>query len=170
MKVFISYHRADRRYRIKAENILRNVGVEYYAVPEDVNFNGWSAQEINRFICRELQECDVLLCLIGQETYRRPHVDREIHTALKGDPGVRLGIVGVLLSTRGDSLDSPNNATIPAKLRDNSNYVVWTEYNDLNSNIRDLIDEAYENSLDRRLQTNHSNPCMALRTALYYDN
>lgn len=104
-------------------------------MPEDVNFNGWSAQEINRFTCSELQECDVLLCLIGQETYRRPHVDREIHTALKGDPGVRLGIVGVLLSTRGDSLDRPNNATIPAKIRDNSNYVVWTEYNDLNSKL-----------------------------------
>ena len=170
MKVFISYHRADRRYRIKAENILRNVGVEYYAVPEDVNFNGWSAQEINRFICSEHQECDVLLCLIGQETYRRPHVDREIHTALKGDPGVRLGIVGVLLSTRGDSLDRPNNATIPAKLRDNSNYVVWTEYNDLNSNICCLIEEAYIRSRNNRLQTNHSNPCMALRTTLYYDN
>lgn len=170
MRVFISYHRADRRYRIKAENILRNVGIEYYAVPENVNFNGWSAQEINRFICRKLQECDVLLCLIGQETYRRPHVDREIHTALKGDPGVRLGIVGVLLSTRGDSLDRPNKATIPAKLRDNDDYVVWTEYNELNSNICGLIEEAYSRSRDKRLQTNHSNPCMALRTTLYYES
>lgn len=170
MKVFISYHRADRRYRIKAENILRNVGIEYYAVPEEENFNGWSAQEINRFICSELQKCNVLLCLIGKNTYKRPHVDREIHTALKGDPGVRLGIVGVLLSTRGDSLDSPNKATIPAKLRDNSDYVVWTEYNDLNSNICGLIEKACKNSSNKRLQTNHSNPCMPLRKKLYYDN
>ena len=170
MRVFISYHRADSYYRHKVENMLNNVGIDYYAVPEDADFNGKSAETIKTFICNRLKECDVLLCLIGQETYRRPHVDREIHTALKGDPGVRLGIVGVLLSTRGDNLDSPNNATIPAKLRYNDDYVVWTEYNDLNSNIRDLIDEAYENSLDRRLQTNHSNPCMPLRTTLYYNN
>ena len=40
MKVFISYHRADTAYRRKLERILQNYGIDYYAVPEDADFNG----------------------------------------------------------------------------------------------------------------------------------
>lgn len=40
MKVFISYHRADTKYRHKVETILNNAGIDYYAVSEDADFNG----------------------------------------------------------------------------------------------------------------------------------
>ena len=170
MKVFISYHRADTKYRHKVENILNNAGIDYYAVPEDADFNGKRAETIKTYICNRLKECDVMICLIGKETYKRPHVDREIHTALKGKPGERLGIICVLLDNRGDSLSNINLSTFPAKLWDNKNYVVWTEYKDLNKNVNELVKQAKSNSLNRKLQTTHKNPCMPLRATLYYDN
>lgn len=170
MKVFISYHRKDSYYRYKVENILKNVGIEYYAVPEDADFNGKKAETIKTFLCNQLKKCDVLLCLIGDETYSRPHVDREIHTALKGSVGERLGIVAVLLNTRRDQIANIEKRTFPKKIMDNKNYVVFTAYNDLNNNLLDLLSKALDNARNKKLQTNHRNPCMPLRGTLYYDN
>ena len=170
MKAFISYHRFDSKYRHKLENIFISHQIDYYAVPENKVFDGEKAETIKNYICRKLQKCDVLVCLIGQETYSRPHVDREIHTALKGEPGKRLGIIGVILPTRNETLKSINPDTFPTKLWDNKDYVVWTEWNRLNSAIVDLIQQALLNSSDNRIQTNHSNPCMQLRNKKYYEN
>lgn len=170
IKVFISYHRADSNYRKKAENILRSHNIEYYAVPENIDFHGQSAESIKTFLCEKLKQCDVLLCLIGKDTYKRPHVDHEIHTALKGNAGDRLGIVGVHLPKRKDRLQAIDLSTFPAKLWDNKDYVVWSEWSKLNDDILNLIQSAYNRSKDRTLQTNHSNPCMQLRKTLYYDN
>lgn len=170
IRVFISYHRADSNYRNKMENILNNAGISYYAVPEDADFDGKKAETIKNFLCKKLKQCDVLICLIGLKTFSRPHVDREIHTALKGLSGSRLGIVGVLLPTRNDSLKAIDTKTFPVKLWQNKDYIVWSEFNDLNTKISDLIRQAYENSKNPKIQTNHSNPCMPLRSKLYYDN
>lgn len=170
IKVFISYHRADGSYRKKAENILRSHNVEYYAVPEDADFNGQPAESIKTFLCGKVKQCNVLLCLIGKETYRRPHVDHEIHTALKGSPGERLGIVGVHLPRRRDRLQEPDLNTFPKKLWDNKKYVVWSEWNNLNDNILSLLQTAYDRSNDNSYQTTHSNPCLQLRKTLYYES
>lgn len=169
MKVFISYHRADSAYRRKTENILKSHNIDYYVVPENKNFNGQSAESIRTFLCEKLKQCDVLLCLIGKETYSRPHVDHEIHTALKGNVSDRLGIVGVLLPKRKDNLQSIDLATFPTKLWDNKRYVVWTEWGNLNDNVVDLVREAYARSTDNKYQTTHRNPCMQLKQTLYYD-
>lgn len=169
MKVFISYHRADTKYRRKAENILENVGIDYYAVPEDADFNGQYAETINRSICEELKQCDILLCIIGKDTYKRPHVDREIHTALKGSPGTRKGIIGVLLESCIDDINKLDEAKIPEKLKINEDYVVWTLYKRLNNDILKLVDKAIKNSKDKKLKTNHTNPCRQLKSTLYYD-
>lgn len=170
MKVFISYHRLDSNYRHKVESIFIKQGIDYYAVPEDADFNGKTAESIKSFICNKLKKCDVLLCLIGKETYSRPHVDREIHTALKGNPGDRLGIIGVILPTRNEPLNSINLNTFPTKLWDNKDYVIWTSWDRLKNDINELIQKAVANSQNNRIQTNHSNPCMSLRSKKYYDN
>ncbi len=170
MKVFISYHRADTSYRIKLENILQNYKIDYYVVPEGANFNGKKAESIRNFLCNKLKKCDVLICLIGKETYSRPHVDREIHTALKGEIGTRLGIVGVHLPSRKDKLSSIDLSTFPTKLWDNKDYVVWCNWNGIKSSVEELIDKAYQRSYDNKYQTNHKNPCMSLREKIYYDN
>ena len=170
MRVFISYHRTDHSFRKKTENILNSHNVDYYVVPENKNFNGQTAESIKTFLCEKLKKCDVLLCLIGKETYSRPHVDHEIHTALKGNVGERLGIVGVHLPKRKDNLQALDLNTFPTKLWDNKEYVVWAEWGNLNNDILGLLQTAYERSMDRFYQTNHSNPCMQLRQTLYYDN
>ena len=170
MKVFISYHRADSAYRRKAENILKSHNIDYYAVPEDKNFNGQSAEKIRTYLCGRLKQCDVLLCLIGKETFSRPHEDHEIHTALRGNVGERLGIVGVQIPKRTDTLLTIDLNTFPTKLWDNKDYVVWSEWTKLNDNILSLLNTAYERSINTKYQTVHSNPCMPLKQSLYYDN
>lgn len=170
MRVFISYHRADTRYRKKLENILIDKRIEYYAVPEDADFNGKKPETIRAFLCAKLKKCDVLICLIGKETYRRPHVDREIHTALKGEPGVRLGIIGVHLPTRRDSLSAVDLNTFPKKLFDNREYVVWADWKDLNEQIKSFAELARERAFDAKIQTTHSHPCLPLKEKIYYDN
>ena len=170
MRVFISYHRTDTAYRRKLENILKNYKIDYYVVPEDADFNGKKAESIRNFLCNKLKKCDVLICLIGKETYSRPHVDREIHTALKGEIGTRLGIVGIHLPSRKDKLSSIDLSTFPTKLWDNKEYVVWGNWNEIQASIKDLIDKAYQRSCDNKCQTNHKNPCMPLREKIYYDN
>ena len=152
------------------ENVLINAEIDYYAVPEDADFNGKKAETIKTYICNRLKQCDVLLCLIGEDTYKRPHIDREIHTALKGAVGVRLGVVSVVLPTRGDSINRIDKSTLPIKIWQNKDYVVWCDYEDLNFNIIDLLDKAESNANNRSLQTNHTNPCMPLRATIYYDN
>lgn len=170
MKIFISYHRKDTAYRKKAENILRHYGIDYYAVPINKDFNGKAHQDIENFILQHMKDCDAVLCLIGTDTYSRPHVDREIHAALKGDISSRKGIIGVHLPCRTDDLSSLDLNTFPTKLRDNMNYVVWTRWIHLNENIKELIKAALDNAKNPKMKTNHKNPCMQLRTGKYYDN
>ncbi len=170
MKVFISYHRADTSFRKKTENILKSHNVDFYAVPEDANFNGKSQQVIEKFLLNKLKQCDVLLCLIGKETFSRPHVDREIHMALRGEVGERMGIIGVHLPTRDDKLTAIDLNTFPKKLYDNKDYVVWTSWNELNRSINNLIGLAIERLNDSKLQTSHKNPCLPLKSKIYFDN
>ncbi len=169
MKVFISYHRANAKYRRKVENILNHYDLEYYAVPEDANFNGKSQQYIEGFILNKMEDCDILLCLIGLNTYSRPHVDREIHCALKGTVNIRKGIVAVFLPQLEDLTITGKKQIVPVKLQQNKQYVVWSNWNDLNENINVLLEKAISNSRNKKLQTDHSNPCMELRTGKYYD-
>lgn len=170
MKIFISYHRADTKYRREIEKIIKMNGIDCYAVPEDIDFNGKSPQTIKNFLCHRVKECDVVVCLIGCEAYSRPHVDHEIHSALKGAVGKRQGIVGLVLETRNEQLDNINLNTFPTKLWDNKDYVVWSKYEEAKSTIIALINKAYVNANDATKVTNHTNPCMQLRSTLYYDN
>lgn len=170
MKVFISYHRADNAYRKKTINILNSHHIDFYVVPENKSFNGKSQEEIKTYLCDKLKTCDVLLCLVGTKTYTRPHVDREIHEALKGKVGDRLGIICVFLPTRNDCKTNINLKTFPAKLNENKKYVVLSNWNELNDKILTFVSEAYNRSNNPQLQTKHTNKCMQLRSTIYYDN
>jgi len=152
------------------ESILTSHNIDYYAVPEDADFTGKHNETIRNYTCSKVKKCDILICLIGCKTYSRPHVDREIHTALKGNVGVRLGIIGVLLPTRSDSLSKASFDTIPVKLIDNKDYVVWSDWHVFQNTIDSLISVAFDRSLDSNIQTNHSNPCMPVKSKIYYEN
>ncbi len=169
MKVFISYHRADSSYREKLENILISKDIDYYVVPEEANFDGQAHEKIDRFLTNKMKSCDVVICLIGKDTYTRPHVDHEIHAALKGGIKKRKGIVAVMLETRDDRINNIDPNTFPTKIQQNKDFVVLTQFASLHNNFSKLINKAYENAKDETIQVDHTNPCMKLRSGKYYD-
>lgn len=44
-----------------------------------MDFSGWNHQNMAQFINNELKKCEMLLCIVGEETYSRPHVDMSIY-------------------------------------------------------------------------------------------
>ena len=170
MRVFISYHRADSSYREKLENILTSHNIDYYVVPEEKIFDGKSHEFIKTYIINKMKKCDALICLIGKDTYTRPHVDHEIHAALKGGIKNRKGIVAVMLESRKDRINNIDYGTFPTKIQQNKDFVVLTQFASLHSNISYLLKSAFDNAKDESIEVNHTNPCMQLRSGKYYDN
>lgn len=170
MKVFISYHRADTKYRHRIEAILQESCIPYYAVPEDTIFDGMHNQAIKDQIVNKIYDCDVLICIVGKETYTRGHVDWELYTALKGQVGKRKGAVAILVESRRDSKYNIDYNTFPNRLQDNEDYIVIEQYASIADKLLKAIDEAEENRNDRRLQVNNQRPPMQLRAKYYYDN
>lgn len=169
MKVFISYHRADTKFKKKIVKILNDAGISNYCVPDNANFDGWSHDAIADYIRKELLKCDIFLCLIGRYTYSRPHVDYEIHEALKGTVEKRKGIVAVMLENRMDSKNAINFETFPVKLAQNLEYIVLEQFASIKENIVKALNLAYKNSKNKNIQTNHSNNVMPLRSGKYYE-
>lgn len=169
-KIFISYHRADTKYRKKLESILDEEGIEYYSVPENAQFNGQSHQYIKDQIISCMSDCSIVICLIGQETYSRPHVDWEIHAALKGGVGKRKGLIAVMLEVRGDSKNDIDYETFPNRIQDNEEYAVIEQFASLSERLYYAIKVAENNRKDEELNINNSRELMHLRSKRYYDN
>ena len=55
-KIFISYHRADKKYKDRTLEILESYGYRYYCVDENQSFNGWKHQRIADHICSMMEE------------------------------------------------------------------------------------------------------------------
>lgn len=170
MKVFISYHRADEKYRDEIEQMLKDNGIPYYAVPKDSNFNEKNHQHIKDLIVQNMQKCNVVLCIVGKETYSRPHVDWELHEALKGDTKCRKGILAVMLEKRLDNKNNIDFGTFPNRLEDNKDFIVLEQYASLTYMLCNALQQALGNSKDKAIQTNNKRPPMPLRQGKYYDN
>ncbi len=169
MKVFISYHRADTKAREHIEDLLKDNDISFYAVPKNVNFDGENHQHIKDTILQGMYDCDVLLCIVGKNTYTRPHVDWELHEALKGDIKTRKGVVAVMLENRGDSKNNIDYATFPNRLEDNEDYIVIEQYASLQDRLKEALDEALNNSWNRDIQVNNRRAPMQLRQGKYFD-
>lgn len=169
MKVFISYHRADTKAREHIEDLLKDNDIPFYAVPKDVNFDGEHHQYIKDTILQGMYDCDVLLCIVGKDTYTRPHVDWELHEALKGNIHTRRGILAVMLEKRGDSKNNIDYATFPNRLEDNEDYIVIEQYASLQDRLKDALDKALDNSRNKDMQVNNSRLPMQLRQGKYFD-
>ena len=169
MKVFMSYHRADTRARKRIARLLNINRIPYYAVPLNANFNNLSHQQIKDCILKKMNDCDVLLCIVGMETYQRAHVDWELHEALKGGIDTRRGILTVMLENRGDSKNKINYDTFPNRLQDNEDYIVIEQNASLQDRLIDALQEALDRSKDKTIQTNNKRRPMPLRNGKYYD-
>lgn len=169
-KIFISYHRADTKYRKKLESILDEEEIEYYAVPENKQFNGQNHQYIKDQIISCMSDCSIVICLIGQETYSRPHVDWEIHAALRGGVRKRKGLIAVMLEVRGDSKNDIDYETFPNRIQDNEEYAVIEQFASLSERLYYAIEIAENNRKNKELNINNSRELMHLRSKRYYDN
>lgn len=170
MKIFISYHRVDSYFRKAIEKMLIVQEYLVYAVPEEKSFDGMTHEHIKTEIIKEMDNCDVVLCLVGEQTYTRPHVDHEIHAALKGGTKDRKGIVAVMLETRKDGKKKIDDNTFPTKLQQNKKYIVVKQYSEFPQILKSAVNEALIKAKDIKLQVDHTNPCMPLRAGKYYDN
>ena len=164
-KVFISYHRADTRQKNRLVEELQLQHINYYVVPDDANYNGIHNQEICQEILKEMDKCDCVICLVGKETYQRPHVDYELKYAFHK----RKGIVVLLIENRKDSVYAPNKSTFPPRLNDNMEYIAFSQFASGMGNIEILIKQA-NNNAGSRLQIKNTRKCMPLRNKKYYDN
>lgn len=169
VKVFISYHRADKKYMKKIVEILKENNIASVVIDEKQSFNEWSHQKITEYVRNKMKECNVLLSIVGKDTYSRPHVDYEIHEALKGDVNSRKGIIAVMLETRLDNKNNIDLNTFPTKLKDNLNYIVIEQYSSIRDKILNATNKALKNKKDANIKTNHSNKVMQLRSGKYYD-
>jgi len=169
MKVFISYHRKDVKQKNRIVDLLKVSNISYYEVPENHGFNGKSHQEIATFIASEIKKYDILICIVGSETYSRPHVDNELHFALKGDASTRKGILAVLLENRRDSKNNIDQSTFPTKLAENMKYIVIEQYASIADKLTSSIEQAVKNARNNKLQSNHGNKVLPLRSGKYYD-
>lgn len=169
MRIFISYHRADTKAREHIEDLLKDNGIPFYAVSRNVNFDGEHHQYIKDTILQGMNDCDVLLCIVGKDTYTRPHVDWELHEALKGNIYTRRGILAVMLEKRGDSKNNIDYATFPNRLEDNEDYIVIEQYASLQDRLKEALDETLDNSRNREIQVNNRRPPMPLRQGKYFD-
>lgn len=169
MKIFISYHRKDTKYKNRIIDILEANDIDYYCVPDEMNFSGWKHQKISQFISNELKKCEILLCIVGEETYSRPHVDIEIHSALKGDVSNRKGIIVVMLEKRKDNKNNINYSTFPSKLAQNEKYIVVEQFASFHATVIDDIQQALANKNNSKFQITHKNNVMKLRSGKYYE-
>ncbi|MCR3906958.1 MAG: TIR domain-containing protein [Tenericutes bacterium] len=168
MKIFISYHLKDSKQVGKIKQKLKDSNISFFSVDENTNFEGYHHNHIRQILFDELDTCDILLCVIGNETYSRSHVDNEIHHALKGGLSKRLGVVAVMLENRYDSISSINYNTFPRRLKKNLEYIVILQNSSLFDNIHGVIKKAIEKKNNINIQVNNNEEPMKLRQGKYY--
>lgn len=144
MKVFVSYYRKDSKQKNLLIDFLINKKIDYYVVDEKYKFDGMYHQEIANIVIENMKDCDVTICLIGKETYTRPHIEHELKATLKGGAGERRGLVGLILENREDSINKLNTDTLPDRIRENLNnkYVVLGQFASFKDKLEGYIKKA----------------------------
>lgn len=172
MKVFISYHRADTIFKDNLVEHLDSQEIPYYVVPEEYDFDGLYHEHIAQIIIEEISSCSVTICIIGKETYSRPHIDHELKATLRGEICVRRGLIGLMLDNRGDSKNNIDYNIFPNRIQDNYTddipYVVLGQWASYKSELDNLMTEAYDNRC-ANYNVNNSRRLMSLREGKYYE-
>lgn len=135
-KIFISYyHKSDFKYREKFEKIFSNQFDIIISHSVKLNEIGNVGTEEFRKRIREkhLKESTVTIVLIGNDTWRRKHVDYEIHNTLREtNNNKRSGLIGIYIPTYQYPKKNINLKTIPKRLYQNletqyANIYSWSE-------------------------------------------
>lgn len=92
-KIFISFRESDRQYREGFEGLLQNPNSSLNAIPissrEDIRHRGETA--VKNYIKEMLDESDIMICLIGNDSHNSEWIDYEIDVATSKN----ISIIGV---------------------------------------------------------------------------
>lgn len=148
-KVFVSYHHAnDQCYRDKFEKICSNVLVSKSVQIDDIKTN-LQTETIHQKIRDEyLKDSTVTVVLIGQDTWKRKHVDWEIASSIRDtEYNPRSGLIGILLPSyrSPDYVCNYTNSTIPPRLyyNINCNFAKIYSWSDNPNNVQSWIHKAF---------------------------
>ncbi len=82
-KIFISFRETDRQHREGFEGLLQNPNSSLKAIPissrEDVRHQGEDA--VKNYIKEMLNESDIMICLIGNDSHNSKWIDYEMNVA-----------------------------------------------------------------------------------------
>lgn len=161
-RIFISYHHNnDEFYRNKFEKLFDDRSFISYSVDiGDIDPN-LKTETIRRKIRDEyLRESSVTVVLVGEETWKRKHVDWEISSSLRNTQhNPRSGLLGIILSTYPRNKNNEYSPfTIPPRLSDNINceFAIIYNWSDSPATIKNWIHEAYLRK--RRIEPDNSRP------------
>lgn len=136
-KVFLSYHHEkDLSYREQFEELFSNQFdvIDSYTVKLNEIGNVGTSEFRRTIREKHLKESTVTIVLIGEETWRRKHIDYEIYNTLKSTQNnLRSGLIGVILPTYSKyNSKTYTQRTIPKRLHLNlqnnyANIYFWTE-------------------------------------------
>jgi len=149
-KVFVSYHHArDEAYKTKFEQFGSIFDVLVSGSVNDGDIEPNLPTDTIRQKIRDdyLRDTSVTVVLIGEETWRRKHVDWEIGSSIRHTKyNSRSGLLGILLPTypRTD-LKKYNPRTIPPRLYDNikCGFASIFNWSDNAATVQGWIHDAY---------------------------
>ena len=174
-KIFISYHHVmDDEYK---RNFVQMMGDEIVDKSvKDGDIDDRLPIDTTRREIRDkyIAEATVTVVLIGRCTWRRKHVDWEIHSSLR-DTGnnPRCGLLGILLPNHPDyGTGKYNPRLIPPRLADNCGdndpYALIYDWSTRTASVRRWIHKAFErkkgtppNNGRLQFRNNRSGDCLA---------
>lgn len=83
-KIFVSYyHDSDKHYKrlLEAWSANDKFSLEFEDVSTDVSINSENEKYIKRRIADKINQCDVLIVLVGKKSHQRPWITWEINKA-----------------------------------------------------------------------------------------
>ena len=160
-KVFISFHHGDKLidpqcgqyWKERFEYLFHN---QYEALisrsVQDGDIKDGLMTDTTRQVIRDnyIADATVTVVLVGQETWKRKHVDWEISSSIRATKNnSRCGLLGILLPTYPDynsNTNSYNPYTIPPRLYDNikNGFATLHLWNENPYLINNWIHEAFE--------------------------
>lgn len=147
-KVFVSYHHdSDEYYRNEFERLFGGIFVNKSVGLNEID-SDISTEYIKRLIQEEyITDSSVIVVLIGENSWRRKHIDWEISAALNKKVGGHSGILGICLPTHPDYGHTTYDSTLtPGRLVDNiesgfAHYINWTgNIESMKARIQDAFD------------------------------
>ncbi len=173
--VYLSYHDANEKQCATIAAFLKenNYAVRY--VPTDYVVGDRQPAHILQDLVKLFYDpSDVLVCILGSQTADLTHVDVELHHALSGKPGVRKGIVLLLMERPDVSLDKIRAKNpkalqaIPDRLHKNLGYVELATF----SRYRDLpviLNTAWKKAKDASVPVEVGSSPAAIKKGRYHD-